>query len=129
MRSRVARSIVRALALSVWTMAEAAAAARHTGTGIARRAAFHERQRAERAELEAAGGTVLPEEKEGVALVNAATVLEGVDEYGPNYTRSRPKEKKKVRRKRQREEAEARQQQVQQQAEQSTRYVVRTLER
>ena len=100
MVSRVARSIVRALALSVCTMAEAAA--RHTGTGIARRAAFHERQRAERAELEAAGGTVLPEEKEGVALVDAATVLDGVDEYGPNYIRSRPKEKKKVRRKRQR---------------------------
>ena len=85
---------MRALALSVCTMAEAAA--RHTGTGIARRAAFHERQRAERAELEAAGGTVLPEEKEGVALVDAATVLDGVDEYGPNYIRSRPKEKKKV---------------------------------
>ena len=72
MTSRVVRSVVRALAVSVCTMAEAAAPARHTGTGIARRAAFHERQRAERAELEAAGGTVLPVEKEGVALVDAA---------------------------------------------------------
>ena len=63
MRSRVANAIVRALALSVSMMAEAAAPARHKGMGIARRAAFHERQRTERAELEAEGGAVLPAEE------------------------------------------------------------------
>ena len=93
---------------------------RHTGTGIARRQAFHERQREERVELEAAGGAVLPAEKEGIALIDAATVLGGVDEYGPNYIRSRPKEKKTMRRKRQREEAEARQQQAEAETERGT---------
>ena len=105
---------MRALALSVSTMAEAAAPTRHTGTGIARRAAFHERQRAERAELEAAGGAVLPAEEVGVAQVDAVTVLEGVAECGPNYTLLPSKERKKARRKRQREAAEAAQAQAEQ---------------
>ena len=59
---------------------------------------------------------VLPAE-EGVVLVASATVLNGVEEAGPNYTLLPPKEKKKDRRKRQREEAVARQQQAQPQAE------------
>eukprot|EP00966_Prymnesium_polylepis_P063142 1465784-Prymnesium_polylepis.1 len=33
---------------------------RHTGAGVAQRAAFHERLRAERAEMEAHGGAIIP---------------------------------------------------------------------
>ena len=65
---------VTALALAIATifMGDAQAAARHTGGGIARRAAFHERQREERAELEAAvlSGLRL------VAVVAAAVLCE-----------------------------------------------------
>ena len=86
-------------------MAEAQVDARHTGAGIARRAAFHERQRAERAEIEAAGGAEVPAEVEGVASVSATDVLDGVAEAGPNYTLLKSKETKKARRKRQREQA------------------------
>ena len=35
-------------------------------------------------EIPALSGAASPAEKEGVALIDAATVLEGVDEYGPN---------------------------------------------
>ena len=91
--------------------------ARHTGAGVARRAAFHERRREERAQLEANGGVQLEAEVENVELVSAATVLEGIAEVGPNYTLLRATETKKERRKRQREQAAAKQQLVQQQAE------------
>ena len=103
-RSRVAASGV-ALAIAVVLMAEAQVDARHTGAGIARRVAFHERQRAERAEIEAAGGAEVPAEVEGVASVSATDVLDGVAEAGPNYTLLKSKETKKARRKRQREQA------------------------
>ena len=71
----------------------AAAPTRHAGAGIARRAAFHERQRAERAELEATGGAVLPAETQDVTHVSASDVLDGVEEVGPNYALLKPKEK------------------------------------
>ena len=75
---------------------EAAAPTRHEGAGVARRAAFHERLRAERAELEAAAGAGLPPETDDVALVRAVDVLDGVAEAGRNYTLLKPTEKKKV---------------------------------
>ena len=84
---------------------EAAAPTRHEGAGVARRAAFHERLRAERAELEAAAGAGLPPETDDVALVRAVDVLDGVAEAGRNYTLLKPTEKKKDRRKRLREAA------------------------
>ena len=84
---------------------EAAAPTRHEGAGVARRAAFHERLRAERAELEAAAGAGLPPETDDVALVRAVDVLDGVAEAGQNYTLLKPTEKKKDRRKRLREAA------------------------
>ena len=71
----------------------AAALTRHAGAGIARRTAFHERQRAERAELEATGGAVLPAETQDVTHVSASDVLDGVEEVGPNYALLKPKEK------------------------------------
>ena len=108
---RSARSQV-ALALAVVMAAVAAAPTRHVGAGIARRAAFHERQRAERAELEAAGGAVLPPENTNVAHVRESNVLDGVAESEPNYTLLKPKEKEKERRKRQREAATAAQAQA-----------------
>ena len=57
---------------------EAAAPTRHEGAGVARRAAFHERLRAERTELEAAAGAGLPPETDDVALVRAVDVLDGI---------------------------------------------------
>ena len=102
----IARSGGVAFALAVTMASVAAAPTRHTGAGIARRAAFHERQRAERAELETARGAVLPPETQMVH-VRAVDVLNGVAEKGPNYTLLKPKEKKKERRKRQREAAAA----------------------
>ena len=69
---------------------EAAAPTRHEGAGVARRAAFHERLRAERAELEAAAGAGLPPETDDVALVRAVDVLDGVAEAGRNYTLLKP---------------------------------------
>ena len=87
-------------------MCQAAAPTRHeAGAGVARRAAFHERLRAERAELEAAAGAGLPPETDDVALVRAVDVLDGVAEAGRNYTLLKPTEKKKDRRKRLREAA------------------------
>ena len=44
----------------------AVAPTRHVGAGIARRAAFHERQFTERAEREATGGAVLSAETQDV---------------------------------------------------------------
>lgn len=61
---RFASVIAVVLAVALATMTEAVT--RHTGVGIARRAAFHERLRAERAELDAAGGAVLPAETDNV---------------------------------------------------------------
>ena len=88
-------------------MAEAIDPVRHTGAGVARRQAFHERQRAERAQQDAAGAEVLPAEADDVSQVSAAVVLDSVAESGPNYSLLRSKENKKDRRKRQREAAEA----------------------
>ena len=98
-------------------MEETEPTARHTGAGIARRAAFHERMRQERAQLEATGGVQLEPEVENVELVSAATLREGIAEAGTNYTLLRSTETKKERRKRQREEATAKQQQQQQRME------------
>ena len=112
MRSSVTgRSRGGALALAVAMASVAAAPTRHAGAGIARRAAFHERQRLERAELEAGGGAVLPPETQ-VVQVRAVDVLDGVADAGPNYTLLKPKETKKERRKRQRDAATAAQAQV-----------------
>ena len=79
------------------------AAARHTGTGVARRQAHHERMRDERAREAAAGDAELPLEDDAVEMASAAHVLDSVAEVGPNYTLLRSKETKAKRRKRQRE--------------------------
>ena len=92
---RFASVIAVVLAVALATMTEAVT--RHTGVGIARRAAFHERLRAERAELD--GGAVLPAETDNVVQVDALDVLNAVAEVGPNYTLLKPTETKKQRRK------------------------------
>ena len=80
------------LAVAAATMTEAGT--RHTGAGIARRAAFHERLRAERAELDTAGGAVLPAETDNVVHVDAMDVLNTLAEVGPNCTLLKPTETK-----------------------------------
>ena len=93
---------------------------RHTGAGVAWRAAFHERLRAERAEMEAHVGTIIPADH-GVTMVRASEVLDQVPESLPNYTllkkRINPEtqkpETKPQRRARQRAAAAAVQEQVQ----------------
>ena len=83
------------------------AAARHTGAGVARRQAHHERMRDERAREAAAGDAELPPEDDAVEMASAAQVLDSVAEVGPNYTLLRSKETKAKRRKRKREDARA----------------------
>ncbi|EOD41223.1 hypothetical protein EMIHUDRAFT_199476 [Emiliania huxleyi CCMP1516] len=83
------------------------AAARHTGAGVARRQAHHERMRDERAREAAAGDAELPPEDDAVEMASAVHVLDSVAEVGPNYTLLRSKETKAMRRKRQREDARA----------------------
>ena len=70
------------------------AAARHTGAGVARRQAHHERMRDERARGAAAGDAELPPEDDAVEMASAAHVLDSVAEVGPNYTLLRSKETK-----------------------------------
>ena len=67
-------------------------AARHTGAGVARRQAHHERMRDERAREAAAGNAELPPEDDAVEMVSAAQLLDSVAEAGPNYTLLRSKE-------------------------------------
>ena len=62
------------------------AAARHTGAGVARRQAHHERMRDERAREAAAGDAELPPEDDAVEMASAVHVLDSVAEVGPNYT-------------------------------------------
>ena len=76
------------------------AAARHTGAGVARRQAHHERMRDERAREAAAGDAELPPEDDAVEMASAVHVLDSVAEVGPNYTLLRSKETKAKRRKR-----------------------------
>ena len=83
------------------------AAARHTGAGVARRQAHHERMRDERAREAAAGDAELPPEDDAVEMASAVHVLDSVREVGPNYTLLRSKETKAKRRKRKREDARA----------------------
>ena len=83
------------------------AAARHTGPGVARRQAHHERMRDERAREAAAGNAELPPEDDAVEMASAVHVLDSVAEVGPNYTLLRSKETKAKRRKRKREDARA----------------------
>ncbi|EOD19864.1 hypothetical protein EMIHUDRAFT_117795 [Emiliania huxleyi CCMP1516] len=83
------------------------AAARHTGAGVARRQAHHERMRDERAREAAAGNAELPPEDDAVEMASAAHVLDSVAEVDPNYTLLRSKETKAKRRKRKREDARA----------------------
>ncbi|EOD30556.1 hypothetical protein EMIHUDRAFT_232728 [Emiliania huxleyi CCMP1516] len=83
------------------------AAARHTGAGVARRQAHHERMRDERAREAAAGEAELPPEDDAVEMASAVHVLDSVGEVGPNYTLLRSKETKAKRRKRKREDARA----------------------
>ena len=59
------------------------AAARHTGAGVARRQAHHERMRDERAREAAAGNAELPPEDDAVEMASAAHVLDSVAEVGP----------------------------------------------
>ena len=75
------------------------AAARHTGAGVARRQAHHERMRDERAREAAAGDAELPPEDDAVEMASAVHVLDSVAEVGPNYTLLRSKETKAMRRK------------------------------
>ena len=81
------------------------AAARHTGAGVARRQAHHERMRDERAREAAAGDAELPPEDDAVEMASAAHVLDSVAEVGPNYTLLRTSKETKAKRwKRQRED-------------------------
>ena len=64
------------------------AAARHTGAGVARRQAHHERMRDERAREAAAGDAELPPEDDAVEMASAVHVLDSVGEVGANYTLS-----------------------------------------
>jgi len=84
-RSAEVRSAVAgALALTVAMPSVAEAPTQHRGTGIARREAFHERQRAERAELEAAGDMVLPAEEEVVVVTQHTNNIQHTGEVrGP----------------------------------------------
>ena len=59
------------------------AAARHTGAGVARRQAHHERMRDERAREAAAGDAELPPEDDAVEMASAAHVLDSVADVGP----------------------------------------------
>ena len=52
------------------------AAARHTGAGVARRQAHHERMRDERAREAAAGNAELPPEDDAVEMASAVHVLD-----------------------------------------------------
>jgi len=74
---------------------------RHEGEGVARRAAFHARER-ERRDREAAQGLAeLPsDEAAGVKEVSAREVLESVAESGPNYVTLPAAERQKARRER-----------------------------
>ena len=56
------------------------AAARHTGPGVARRQAHHERMRDERAREAAAGDAELPPEDDSVEMASAVHVLDSVAE-------------------------------------------------
>ena len=56
------------------------AAARHTGAGVARRQAHHERMRDERAREAAAGDAELPPEDDAVEMASAVHVLDSVAE-------------------------------------------------
>ena len=61
------------------------AAARHTGAGVARRQAHHERMRDERAREAAAGNAELPPEDDAVEMVSAAQLLDSVAEVKEMY--------------------------------------------
>ena len=69
------------------------AAARHTGAGVARRQAHHERMRDERAREAAAGDAELPPEDDAVEMASAAQLLDSVAEVGPNYTLTKRRRK------------------------------------
>ena len=104
MVSAVRVSLLTALALHSSAGMADTGAARHTGAGVARRQAFHERQRNERAELEEQGGVQLAAETSAIASVRAIDMLDEVAEVGPNYFVLKSKESKKARRKRQQDE-------------------------
>ena len=80
----MAVSIVLAVRVTAIAMAAVEAPVRHTGAGVARRAAHHERQRSELAlvEAETGQGELLPADDADVVLVPAGTLLEGVAEIG-----------------------------------------------
>lgn len=96
------------LVATTHVMAEAATLTVHTGAGVARRAAHHERQAAERAQVEARAA---PPEL-NIVSVPAAEVLEQVAEEGPNYRIVKRSESKKTRRKRLRAAAKAREEEA-----------------
>ena len=74
---------------------------RHEGEGVARRAAFHAREREARDREAAQGLAELPsDEAAGVKEVSAREVLESVAESGPNYVTLPAAERQKARRER-----------------------------
>ena len=87
-----------------------AALVRHTGAGVARRDAYHERRSVERAELEEVDvDNLLAVEQRGdvIVKVEAGTIV--VEADGPNYTPHVKHERKKARRARQQEAARQKQ--------------------
>ena len=88
---------------------------RHTGAGVARRAAHHERQAAERALAEEAP----PPAEECVRLAPAAEVLDCVEEVPSHYRIVQAKETKQTRRKRLQAQAERKRLQAQAASEQA----------
>ena len=81
-------------------------AAMHTGAGVARRDAYHERRANERAQLqERDEDGLLRSEQQGAALVRVAADTVVVETEGPNYTPKVKRESKKERRARQQQRA------------------------
>ena len=78
----------------------------HTGAGVARRDAYHERRANERAQLqERDEDGLLRSEQQGAALVRVAADTVVVETEGPNYTPKVKRESKKERRARQQQRA------------------------
>ena len=102
------RRILGAMAAS--SGASMAALVRHTGAGVARRDAYHERRSVEWAELEEVDvDDLLAVEQRGdvIVRVEAGTIV--VEADGPNYTPHVKHERKKARRARQQEAARQKQ--------------------
>ena len=113
MRSARGVNFVAAIATLAMSASSGAQVARlvHTGAGVARREAYHERRAQERAELEEVNdeGLLAHEQRSDVIVrVAAGTIV--VEAEGPNYVPHKKRETKKQRRARQQQKAREQQQ-------------------